>query len=109
MGNSRDLSLVIKPGAAAIGSTVPAFKQNRFIAAGTFSGRSTLAKAGSASAGRRNRCGTPSRHFQNIDSERRGLVPSLGVTEPRADAKLNIKTWKTAPPMPLHLRSVENT
>jgi len=31
----------------------------------TPSGRSTLAKAGSASAGRRNRCGTPSRRFPN--------------------------------------------
>src|SRR5262249_48192850 len=108
MGSSRDLSLVIKPGAAAMGRRFRRLTKQVF-AAGTFSGRSTLAKAGSASAGRRNRCGTPSRRFQNIDSEGRGLVPSLGVTEPRANAKLNIKTWKTPLPAPLHLRSVEDT
>jgi hypothetical protein len=33
---------------------------------------------------------------KNIDSERRGLVPDAGVTEPRVDAKSKIKTWKTA-------------
>jgi hypothetical protein len=31
------------------------------------------------------------------------------VTEPRADAKLNIKTWKTAPATPLRLRPFEDT